>query len=96
MVDFQLNNFDASQQFERVHNALYHIRQDLIQIKLRETTKNCNCSLFGTVVQLLILAGVVLLTFLSLQKVIGEQPKVDPSDFREIVDPYSSSESQEY
>ena len=97
MVDFnlgQIGTVDVVQRFDRIDNSLYHIRQDLVQIKLREGTKNCNCTLFGSLMQLLVLAGIILLLFLSFQEILGKEPKTE--DQRTIVDPYADEESRDY
>ena len=98
MVEFnlgQIGTTDVVQRFDRIDASLFNLRQDLVQIKLREGTKNCHCTLVSSLLQLLVLAGVILLLFLTLQETFGKQPK--PEDQRIIVDPYADDEeSRDY
>ena len=98
MVDFnlgQIGTIDVVQRFDRIDASLFNLRQDLVQITLREGTKNCHCTLFGSLLQLLVLAGVILLLFLTLQEILGKEPK--PEDQRTIIDPYTDDEeSRDY
>ena len=98
MVEFylgQIGSTDVAQRFDRIDASLFNLRQDLVQIKLRGGTKNCHCTLVSSLLQFLVLAGVILLLFLTLQETFGKQP--EPEDQRIIVDPYADDEeSRDY